>query len=410
MERKRTDSTRPDGSTPDGPLAGVKVLDLTTVVMGPAATQILGDLGADVIKVENPGGDTMRAIGPFRHEGMGPLFLQSNRNKRSVLLDLKSAEGRAALLELAARTDVLVSNIRPQALQRLGLTYEALQSVNPKMIFCTAVGYGTDGPEAGKAVYDDLMQAASGIAGLFRAVDGAPRYAPVNLCDRVVGLYLVIAILGALHHRHATGEGQAVEVPMFETMAQFVLGDHMGGAAFQPSMGAMGYKRLLSRVRGPYATKDGHLSLVVYTNTHWRAFSALVGVPDLLDTDPRFLNQETRTQYAEDMGRFIADHMPARTNAEWCELLTRADIPVSPVNAIEDLFDDPHLKAVGLFQQMEHPTEGLLNVTRFPIRFSQTPATIRRLAPNLGEHTEEVLRELGVRHVNPSPTERAMHS
>lgn len=382
------------GTAPPGPLAGVKVLDLTTVVMGPAATQILGDLGADVIKVENPGGDIMRAIGPVRHEGMGPLFLQFNRNKRSVLLDLKTEDGRAALLALAAQTDVLVSNIRPQALQRLGLDYDTLSALNPRIIFCTAVGYGTDGPGAGKAVYDDLMQAASGISGLFRAVDGAPRYAPVNLCDRVVGLYLTIAIQGALHHRLVTGEGQAVEVPMFETMAQFVLGDHIGGAAFVPPLGPMGYKRLLSRTRGPYRTKDGDLSLVVYTNTQWRAFSVLVGVPDLLDTDPRFLSQETRNQHAEDMGRFIASHLPARTNAEWIELLTRADIPVSPVNAIEDLFDDPHLQAVGLFEEREHPTEGRLKLTRFPVRFSKSPASIRRLAPNLGEHTQEVLAEL----------------
>ena len=382
------------GKAPSGPLAGVKILDLTSVVMGPAATQILGDLGADVIKIENPGGDIVRAIGPVRHEGMGPLFLQFNRNKRSVLLDLKSAEGREALLALAAQTDVLVSNIRPQALQRLGLDYETLSALNPRIIFCTAVGYGTEGPEAGKAVYDDLMQAASGIAGLFRAVDGAPRYAPVNLCDRVVGLYLTIAIQGALHHRQVTGEGQAVEVPMFETMVQFVLGDHMGGAAFVPPLGPMGYKRLLSRTRGPYRTKDGDLSLVVYTNAQWRAFSALVGAPDLLDTDPRFLTQETRTQYAEDMGRFIASHLPARTNAEWIAVLTAADIPVSPVNAIEDLFEDSHLKAVGLFEEREHPTEGTVKVTRFPVRFSKSPASIRRLAPTLGEHTQEVLDEL----------------
>lgn len=362
--------------------------------MGPAATQILGDLGADVVKVENPGGDTMRAIGPCRHEGMGPLYLQSNRNKRSLMLDLKDRQDRDSLLQLATQTDVLVTNIRPQALKRLGLTYEALQQLNPKLIFCTAVGYGTDGPYAGKAVYDDLMQAASGIAGLFGQVDGAPRYAPVNLCDRVVGLYLVISILSALHHRQVTGEGQEIEVPMFETMAQFVLGDHIGGRAFEPRMGPMGYKRLLSRTRGPYATQDGHLSLVVYTNAHWRAFSALVGQPDLLDTDPRFLNQETRTQHAEAMGSFLASHLPSRTNAEWMELLGRSDIPVSPVNSIEDLFDDPHLQAVKLFEKREHPSEGMLNVTRFPTRFSRSPASIRRLAPNLGEHNAELLAHI----------------
>ena len=387
----------PSGTAADsraGPLSGVRVLDLTTVVMGPAATQILGDLGADVIKVEQPGGDSMRLIGPFRHEGMGPLFLQANRNKRSVVLDLKSPAGREALLALAASVDVVVSNIRPQAMRRLGLDYQAVSAINPRIIFCAAVGYGSGGPDAGKAVYDDLMQAASGISGLFRTIDGTPRYAPVNICDRVVGLYLTISIISALHHRQTTGEGQEIEVPMFETMAQFVLADHMGGGAFVPPEGSMGYKRLLSRTRGPYATQDGHLSLVVYTDTHWRAFTRLVDVPDLLDTDPRFLNQESRTLNAEDVGRFLGQHLATKTNQEWLSLLTAADIPASPVNDIDDLFDDPHLNAVDFFSDMEHPSEGTLKVHRFPVTFSKSPASIRRLAPRLGEHTSEVLAEL----------------
>ncbi len=377
-----------------GPLSGVRVLDLTTVVMGPAATQILGDLGADVVKIESGPGDSMRWVGPFRHEGMGPLFLQSNRNKRSVVLDLKSAEGRAALSALIVDADVLTYNIRPQAMQRLGLDYASVSAINPKIVYCGAVGYGSDGPYAGRAVYDDLTQAGSGIAGLFQAVDGAPRYAPVNICDRVVGLYLAIAIISALHHRAMTGEGQEIEVPMLETMAQFVLADHMGGGAFVPPIGKMGYQRLLSRTRGPYPTKDGHLALVVYTDKHWRAFSRLVGCPELLDTDDRFKSQETRTQHAEDMGRFLATFLPARTTREWIELLNENDIPASAVNKIDELFDDPHLKAVNFFIDMEHPTEGTLKVCRFPVKFSKSPASIRRLAPNLGEHTDEVLSEL----------------
>ncbi|WP_421956475.1 CaiB/BaiF CoA transferase family protein [Polaromonas sp.] len=385
------DPVSPEGN---GPLAGVRVLDLTTVVMGPAATQILGDLGADVIKVEQPDGDSMRGIGPFRHAGMGPLYLQANRNKRSVMLNLKSPEGRASLLALAASVDVVVSNIRPQAMKRLGLDYASVREINPSIIFCAAVGYGSGGPDAGKAVYDDLMQAASGISGLFRKVDGAPRYAPVNLCDRIVGLYLTISVTSALYHRQRTGEGQEIEVPMFETMAQFVLADHMGGGAFVPPEGKMGYLRLLSRTRGPYATKDGHLSLVVYTNTHWRAFSKLVGEPDLLDRDPRFFTQETRTQNAEAIGEYLSVHLATKTNQEWLDILTKADIPASPVNDIEDLFEDPHLKAVNFFSDMEHPTEGTLRTARFPVVFGRSPATIRRLAPTLGEHTQEVLDEL----------------
>jgi crotonobetainyl-CoA:carnitine CoA-transferase CaiB-like acyl-CoA transferase len=380
-----------DAEPASGPLRGVRILDLTTVVMGPFATQMLGDLGADVVKIESQTGDSMRWIGPWRHEGMGPLFLQANRNKRSVVLDLKTAEGKQALIKLANRADVLVSNVRPQALQRLGLDYETIRTGNKRIIYCAAVGYGSGGPDAGKAVYDDLMQAASGIAGLFGAVDGAPRYAPINICDRVVGLYVANAISSALYHRAMTGEGQAIEVPMFETMAQFVLADHMGGGAFKPPMGEMGYKRLLSRTRGPYATRDGHISLVVYTDRHWRDFTHLVDCSALMDTDDRFRSQESRTRYAEDIGRFLSNHLQARNNEEWLKVLHEVDIPACQVNSIGDLFDDPHLKAVHLFEEMNHPTEETVMVCRHPVQFSRTPASVRRLAPNLGEHTAEVL-------------------
>jgi crotonobetainyl-CoA:carnitine CoA-transferase CaiB-like acyl-CoA transferase len=373
-----------------GPLAGVRVLDLTTVVMGPSATQILGDLGADVLKIESPAGDSMRWIGPWRHPGMGPLYLQANRNKRGVVLDLKSPAGKSRAAALAGRADILVSNVRPQGLQRLGLDYAHVSACNPKIIYCAAVGYGAGGPDSGKAVYDDLMQAASGIAGLFCKVDGAPRYAPVNICDRVVGLYVANAVTAALYHREKTGRGQLIEVPMFETMAQFVLADHMGGGAFVPPEGAMGYKRLLSRTRGPYATRDGYLSLVIYTDKHWQAFSALVGRPELLATDARFQSQESRTRHAEDVGRFLAEHLPARANREWLAVLHAIDIPACPVNAVEDLFEDPHLKAVGFFEELEHPTEGKLKVCRFPVRFSASPASVQRLAPGLGEHNEQI--------------------
>ena len=376
---------------PAGPLAGLRILDLTTVVMGPSATQLLGDLGADVVKIETPTGDHMRWIGPWRHPGMGPLFLQGNRNKRSVVLDLKTVEDKQAILALAAQADVLVSNVRPAGLRRLGLDDEAVRAVNPGIIYCAAVGYGSDGPNAGRPVYDDLMQAASGIAGLFGAVDGAPRYAPVNICDRVVGLYVANAITAALYHRARTGIGQAIEVPMFETMAQFVLADHWGGGAFEPPLGDMGYKRLLSRTRGPYPTRDGHIAIVVYTDKHWRSFTRMVGCPDLLDTDLRFATPESRTRHAEDIGSFLASHLPSRGNAEWLQILLDADIPACPVNSIEALRDDPHLTAVDFFETVEHPTEGALTTCRFPIGFSETPVRTRRLAPNLGEHTTELV-------------------
>jgi crotonobetainyl-CoA:carnitine CoA-transferase CaiB-like acyl-CoA transferase len=382
----------PDETGPaSGPLSGVKVLDLTTVVMGPSATQILGDLGADVVKIESAGGDTMRWIGPWRTPGMGPLFLQANRNKRSVVLDLKVAADKAAAVTLAGLADVLVSNVRPQGLKRLGLDYESLVAANPGLIYCAAVGYGSGGPSSGAAVYDDLMQAASGISGLFDKVDGAPRYAPVNVCDRVVGLYVANAVTSALYHRAMTGEGQFIEVPMFETMAQFVLADHIGGEVFVPPEGPMGYRRLMSRTRGPYRTKDGNLALVVYTDRHWRDFSKLVGEPDLMRDDPRFASQESRTRHAEDAGAFLARHLALRTNAQWLEALHGLDIPACPVNSLDDLLTDPHLRAVELFEEIEHPTEGRLRTTRFPVRFSRSPASIRRHAPGLGEHTREFL-------------------
>ena len=380
----------PTGTAATGPLSGVRVLDLTTVVMGPSATQMLGDLGADVVKIEASGGDSMRWIGPWRHAGMGPLYLQANRNKRSVLLDLKLPADKARVMALVRRADVLISNVRPQGLQRLGLDYESVSGLNPGLIYCAAVGYGSGGPRAGKAVYDDLMQAASGIAGLFKAVDGAPRYAPVNICDRTVGLHVVIAVTSALYHRQRTGQGQYIEVPMFETMAQFVLADHMGGAAFDPATGTMGYRRLLSRTRGPYATRDGHLAITVYLDRHWRDFCKLVGSPDLTKTDPRYVSQETRTQYAEDMGRFLAGHLGAHTNAEWLALLDAVDIPACAVNSIEALLADEHLAAVGFFERVEHPTEGTLRNCRFPLIFSRSPVSLQRLAPNLGEHNAEL--------------------
>lgn len=376
--------TQPDVTTAPGPLAGYRVLDLTTVVMGPAATQLLGDMGAEVIKVESPEGDSLRRIGPYRHRSMGTLYLQSNRNKKSLVLDLKSEEGKARLLDLATKADVLMTNIRPNGLRRLGLDYEPVSKANPKIVYCQMVGYGSDGPYSGQAVYDDLIQAAAGVSGLFEAVDGNVRYAPLNICDRVTGLYAANAALSALLHRSNTGQGQHIEVPMFETMASFVLADNMGGRSFVPPLGDAGYKRLLSRFRGPYPTADGHLALVVYTDRDWKRFTDLVGRPEILD-DPRFTDQATRTENAEACGQFLAEVLPQRTNADWVPALREIDIPCAQVNSLDDLFEDPHLREVGLFQEFDHPTEGRIKMARSPLKFSRTPPTIRTLARNLGE-------------------------
>lgn len=383
-------------TTAKGPLHGVRVIDLTTVVMGPSATQILGDLGADIIKIEDPKGDSVRHIGPMRNPNMGPLYLQNNRNKRSVVLDLKSAEGTAALKALLRDADVFVTNIRPQAIARLGLDYAGVQAINPGIIYAAAVAYGRGGPDAGRPVYDDIMQASAGISDLFAKVDGKPRQAPVNICDRITGLYLTIALTSALYHRALTGQGQEIEVPMLETMAQFVLGDHMAGDVFRPPLGPIGYMRLLSRHRGPYATSDGYICIVVYTDAQWRAFTDLIGDPGLIDRDPRFANQTVRTANAELCGEYIARHMPSRTSDEWMAFCRSNDLPAAPVTTLEGLFDHPHLQAVDMFSETEHPTEGTIRSVRFPVTFGKTPAGVHRPAPRLGEHTDEVLSGLRV--------------
>lgn len=377
-----------------GPLAGVRVLDLTTVVMGPFATQILGDFGADVIKVEAPGGDSMRKVGPHVHPGMGPLYMQANRNKRSIVLNLKEQQDKDTLLALVQEVDVLVYNIRPPAMRRLGLDYDTLSQRNPGLIMCGAFGFGEKGPYAGRPAYDDILQAASGISSVFQRVNGKPSYAPVNICDRTVGLYLALTLSSALFHRQRTGEGQAIELPMFETMVQFVMGDHIGGGLFQPPLGETGYKRLLSTQRGPYPTQDGHLCVVVYTDEHWRKFSRMLGVPDLVDNDPRFASLQERTIRSEEMGAYLNSALLAKTTAEWLRLFDEADIPASPVNTIDALFEDPHLKAVGFWQEMEHPTEGRVRVPAPVGTWSRTQPEVRRLPPRLGENTGEVLQEI----------------
>ena len=374
-----------------GPLNGIRIIDLTTVIMGPSATQVLADLGADVLKIESSGGDSMRNIGPMRNPGMGPLFMQANRNKRSLRLDLKDPEDLKHLERLLTDADVFISNIRPRALARLGLAYDDVRKLNPSIVFCSCVGFGQNGPLAAEAVYDDLMQAASGVSGMFERVDGKPRYAPVNICDRVVGLYAAVAVQAALFHRARTGEGQSVEVPMFETMADFVLSDHIGGLAFVPPLGPTGYLRLLSRERGPYATSDGYIAIVVYTDAHWQRFTQIVGKPEIL-ADPRFASLQTRTTHAETAGRVLAEELARRSTTEWLEVLRAADIPACRVNSVEDLFDDEHLAAVGFFSEVEHPTEGRLRLPRSPLLFSRTPLEVRHLAPPLGRHN----RELGI--------------
>lgn len=384
-----------DGAS--GPLAGVRVLDLTSVIMGPFATQILAQLGAEVIKVETPEGDNMRHVGPMRHPGMGPIFLHANAGKQSIALDLKRDEGREVALRLAERCDVLISNVRPQALERLGLHYEAVRERNPRIIHVSCCGFDPEGPDAGRAAYDDLIQGATGIPWLMQQY-GAPEpaYAPTTLSDRVTGLHAVYAVTTALYAREKTGSGQAVVVPMFEAMAQFVLGDHMAGLSFEPPLGEPGYARLLTAHRKPYATADGMLCVLIYNDKHWRNFFAAIGETEGIARAPRFASHSARAANIDAVYAAVAAILRTRTTAAWRALLDAADVPNMPMNSPADLLGNAQLRATGFVQRTDHPSEGPLHMLAHPTRWSATPpARAQRPAPRLGEHTRVLLASAG---------------
>ena len=379
-----------------GALAGVRIIDLTTVLMGPFATQQLGDLGADVIKVEPPAGDTSRNVGHARHRGMANGFLHVNRNKRAIVLDLKQKAGREALLRLCASADVLVYNVRPQAMARLKLTYADVAAVNPRILYVGMFGYGQRGPYAAKPAYDDLIQGAVGIPSLVARVgDGAPRYVPVTMIDRTVGTAAVGQICAALFQRERSGQGQSIEIPMFETMVPFVLGEHLSGETFVPPLGPLGYSRLLARERTPFATLDGYVCALIYTDQHWRSFFTALGEPERFAADPRLADIGARTQHIAELYGMVAEILRTRGTEEWLEFFDRADIPAMRLNTLESLQHDPHLEAIGFFETVEHPSEGRLRQFGHASTWSATPPSTRRLAPRLGEHSVEVLREAG---------------
>jgi len=378
-----------------GPLHGVRVLDLTTVVMGPYATQILADFGADVVKVEPPGGDVMRYAWPFRHPGMGHIFLNANRNKRSIVLDLKQQLAREACLALAKRADVLVYNIRPQAMARLKLGYEEVRAANAKIIYVGCFGYSQRGPYAAKAAYDDLIQGAAGIPALLK-MQGAetPRYAPIIVADRSVGQQVASAVSAALYYREKSGKGQRVDVPMFEHLLQIVLGEHLGGYTFEPQVGEPGYARMLAPDRRPYQSKDGYVCALIYNDKQWKAFFQVIGRPEMFSTK-EYATLEARSRNYAGAYAFVADEMKQRTTAEWLEALEGADIPVQRMNSLADIVADPHLAATGFFRTVEHPSEGAIRSMAVPSEWSESAPEYRRHAPRLGEHTREVLREAG---------------
>ena len=379
-----------------GPLAGVKILDLTSVVLGPFATQILAQLGAEVTKIETHEGDNMRHVGPMREAGMGHIFMHASQGKRSLVLDLKSPEGKQVALDLAARSDVLITNVRAQALARLGLDYESLKSQFPKLIHVSCLGFDTEGPYADKPAYDDLIQGIAGVPWLMQQY-GAPEpcYAPVTLSDRVTGLHAVYAVTAALYARSQTGFGQAVVVPMFEAVTQFVMGDHMAGKTYEPPLGPAGYARLLTPHRKPYATQDGYLCVLIYNDKHWRNFFEALGEPQRMQ-DPRFSTHTNRAAHIDEVYAEVGRILRTRTTAQWRELLTQADIPNTPMNSVDDILSDEHLRATGFIYESDLPGEGPMLKMRAPTRWSGTPLqTGLTAAPHLGQDSAVVLQELG---------------
>jgi crotonobetainyl-CoA:carnitine CoA-transferase CaiB-like acyl-CoA transferase len=396
MNDNSTKSERPLQRKPcSGPLDGIRVLDLTSVVLGPMATQLLADYGADVIKIEAPEGDLMRSNGVSLHAGMSSIYLALNRNKRSVMLDLKSPEGAAAFGRLVASADVLVHNMRVTAIERLGFGYEAVAKLNPRIVYCAATGFGQDGPDRDKPAFDDIIQAACGLASVSSIGRDAPDYTASLIADKTTGLAVANAVMAALLHRERNGAGQYVEVPMLETMTAFVLAEHMGGMTFRPAPAAAGYARLLQGGRKPVRTSDGWISMLPYTPRHWQAFFKAAGREDIGQkfsiTSRKDLNANIRSLYQS-----LADVVAMRSTAEWLALCEELDIPATRIYSLDQLPDHPHLKEVGLFQETTHPTEGDIREIRPTARFHATPTSIRRPAPSLGEHTWEVLLDAGM--------------
>ncbi len=393
----------------NGPLKGVRILDMTGVVLGAYATQILGDQGADILKIESPadksgrggGGDIFRWNGEVPEGGprdLGPMFLAANRNKRSVLMDLKDPAEIARLKRLIPHCDVFAASVRYEGLKRLGLGYEDVRGIKPDIVYALASGYGQDGPYAGDPAYDDLIQGQAGMADLLNRTDGNPehRYLPTLVADKATGLMFAQAITAALFHRAQTGEGQYVETPMFESMTSFNLVENHFHHVFEPPIGQWGYSRVVNPMRKPFETKDGYIGLLPYTAAQWDGFFEKAGWGESFAQDPRFRDHAARNRNIRELYRLVGEATKTKTTAEWFALLKPLSIPIVKLNRMEDLEDDPHLQAVDFFQHYDHPHAGPYVTTRPPARFSATPASIRRHAPRLGEHTDEVLAEFGV--------------
>lgn len=378
-----------------GPLKGVRIIDTTVNVLGPVATQFLGDLGADVVKIETPGGDPNRQTGPARHPGMSAMHLNVNRNKRSITLNLKRPEALEALLRLVETADVFVHSMRPAAAKRLGVSYENLKTRNPRIIYASGPGYRQDGPHRDFPAFDDVVQGESGIAALMGQVIGEPRFYPTVIIDKFCGFVLASSISAALYSRERTGVGQEVQVPMFETILAFNYLEHLWGAAFEPPLEpGVGYVRLLTKHRRPYQTKDGYICVLAVNDEQWRRILPALGRADLVD-DPRFSTTAGRVRHYDELYGIVAEQLKLRTTAEWHEVLDREDIPNGPMRSLQELLNDDYLRETGFFLSYDHPTEGRIRTPMPPVHFSVTPPGVHRPPPLLGEHNQSVLSELG---------------
>lgn len=377
-------------------LEGIRIADMSTVIFGPYCTQILADMGADVIKIEPSTGDAARGIGkPAHSPGMGMLHLTINRGKRSVNWDVRSDEGRAALRKLIETSDVFIHNVRLDGICRLGLDYETVKQIKPDIIYVHCTGFGSTGPYAPLAAYDDVIQASSSIASLLPRVDGnpEPRYLPMAIADKVSGLTAAYAVLGAIVHRLRTGEGQHVEVPMLESVAAFTLLEHLGGRTVEPSNGPMGYARQVDKERQPFPTADGFVSIAPYIDANWIKLFESCGHADILD-DPLLADPRQRFVNASLLNEKLRAITPERSTAEWIELCGSISVAAMWVNELEDLIDDPHLAAVEFFRLREHPTEGRYYEIKPPVAFSARPLADIAPAPHVGEHNRVILDEL----------------
>ena len=379
-----------------GPLAGVRVIDLSINILGPMAAQTLGDMGADVIKIETPQGDKNRHSGPSRHPGMSALFMANNRNKRSVVLDLKSPEGIETLMQLVETADVFIHTVRASAAERLGFSYAAVAARNPRIVYAYAAGYNQAGVKKDRPVYDDVIQAESGLVGLIRDTYGQAQYVPTAVIDKSSGQMLAGAIAMALYSREKTGEGQEVYIPMYENAVSWLMVEHLWNGVFDPPQGPLGYTRMLSANRKPFQTTDGHIAICAITDDQWRRLFIALERPEWAE-DERFRHLPERNRHFDELYRLVGERLRTRSTREWCAALDAADVPNGAVNTLQGVYEDAYLHDTGFWVHYDHPTEGPCVTTAVVPRFSKTPGGIQRPQPTLGQHTQEVLGELRAR-------------